>query len=77
MLQKNIKHSCKAKIISKQINRGILTLCYVGYWAVAKGVSIEQHKFWFCHDDLMCCVGGTNKKLYALNKLALPSLWHV
>jgi len=24
----------------------------------------------------MCCVGGTNKK-YALDRLALPSLWHV
>jgi hypothetical protein len=65
-LQKNIKHSCKAKIISKQTNRGIPTLCYVGYWVVAKSVSIELHKFWFSHYDFMCCVGGTSRKLYAL-----------
>ncbi len=30
-LQKNSKHYYKAKIISKQINRGILASCYVGY----------------------------------------------
>jgi hypothetical protein len=77
MLQKNTKHSCKAKIISKQTNRGIPIPYYVGYWVVAKGVSIEVHKFWFSHYDFMCCVGGINKKLYALNRLALPSLWHV
>jgi hypothetical protein len=43
---------------------------------VAQGVLIELHKFWLCHDDLMCCVGGTSRK-YAFNKLALPSLWLV
>jgi hypothetical protein len=46
---------------------------YVGYWFVTKGVSIELHKFWFCHDDLMHCVGRTSRK-YAFNRLALPSL---
>jgi hypothetical protein len=39
----------------------------------AQGVSIELHKFWFCHDDLMRCVGGTSRK-YALNRPALLSL---
>jgi hypothetical protein len=73
--KKDIKHYYKAIIISKQTNHGIPTLCYVGYWSAAKGVSIEPHKFWFCHDDLLRCVGRTSKK-YALNRLALPSLWH-
>ncbi len=39
-------------------------------------LSIELHKFWFYHDDLLRCVGGTNKK-YALDRPTLPSLWHV
>jgi hypothetical protein len=47
MLQKDIKHYCKAKIISKQIDHGIFALCYVGYWFTTKGLSIELHKFWF------------------------------
>ncbi len=42
----------------------------------AQGVSIELHKFWFCHDDLMHCVGRTSRK-YALNRPTLPSLWPV
>ncbi len=70
-LQKDTKHYCKAKIISKQTN---LVLCWL--LSTTKGVSIELHKFWFCHDDLNHCVGGTNKK-YAFDKLALLSLWHV
>jgi hypothetical protein len=75
-LQINIKHYCKAKIISKQIDRGIPAPYYDGYWFVAKVVSIELHKFWFCHDDLTCYVGGSNKK-YALDRPALLTLWHV
>jgi hypothetical protein len=70
-LQKGTKHYYKAKIISTQTNHGILPSCYVGYWFVAKGVSIELHKFWFCHDDLLCCVGGTSKK-YAFDRPTLP-----
>ncbi len=42
----------------------------------AEGVLIELHKFWFCHDDLMHCVGGTNMK-YAFDRPTLPSLWLV
>jgi hypothetical protein len=41
-----------------------------------KGVSIELHKFWFCYDDLLHCVGGISRK-YALDRLVLPSLWLV
>jgi hypothetical protein len=44
-LQINIKHYCKAKTISKQIDCGIPTPCYVGYWSIAKAVSIELHIF--------------------------------
>jgi hypothetical protein len=51
-------------------------LCYVGDWFTTKGASIDLHKFWFCHDDLNCCVGGTNRK-YALDRPTLLSLWHV
>jgi hypothetical protein len=74
MLQKNSKHYYKAKIISKQIDHGIHVPCYVGYWSITKGGSIEPHKFWFCHVDLMRCVGKTSKK-YAFNRLTLLSLW--
>jgi hypothetical protein len=35
MLQKDIKHYCKAKIISKQIDSCILAPCNVGYWFAA------------------------------------------
>jgi hypothetical protein len=41
----------QGKIISKGIERGIPAPCYVGNWSVAKGATIELHKFWFCHDD--------------------------
>jgi len=44
-LQKDTKHYYKAIIISKQTNHGIFALCYVGYWSIAQGVSIELHKF--------------------------------
>ncbi len=62
MLQKDIKHYSKAKIISKQIDHDIPTPCYVGYWFATKVISIELHEFWFFHDDLMCCVGKISKK---------------
>jgi len=60
-LQKNTKHYGKAKIISKQTNHGTPTPCYVGQWSTTKGVSIELHKFWFCHDDLLRCVRWTSR----------------
>jgi len=69
-LQKSIKHYYKTIIISKQTNHGIPVWCYVGYWFATKGVSIELHKFWFCHDDLLRRVGRTSKK-YAFDRLAL------
>ncbi len=47
-------------------------LCWLLVYS--QGVSIELHKFWFSHDDLMCCVGGTSKE-YAFDRPALPSLW--
>jgi hypothetical protein len=73
-LQKDAKHYYKAKIISKQIDHDIHAPCYVGYWFITKGGSIEPHKIWFYHVDLMRYVGRTNKK-YAFNRLTLLSLW--
>jgi len=70
MLQKNTKHYCKAKTISKQTNCGIFAPCYVGYWSTTKGVLTELH------DDLNHCVGGISRK-YAFDNLALHSLWLV
>jgi hypothetical protein len=67
VLQKDIKHYYKAKIISKQTDHDIPTPCYVGYWSTTKGVSIELHKFWFCHDNLLRCVRRTSRK-YALDR---------
>ncbi len=73
-LQKDAKHYYK--IISKQTYCDIRAPCYVGYYFTSNGVSIELHKFWFCHDDLLRCVGGTSRK-YALDRQVLPSLSHV
>jgi hypothetical protein len=56
--QKDTKHYCKAIIILRGTKWGILALCYVGNWSVARGVTIELHKLWFCHDDQSCCVGS-------------------
>jgi hypothetical protein len=39
-------------------------------------INFELHKFWFCHDDLMRCVGRISRN-YAFDKLALLSLWLV
>jgi hypothetical protein len=58
---------------NKQIMVFMLCLMLV-ISSATKGVSIELHKFWFCYDDLLHCVGRTNKK-YALDTLILPSLW--
>jgi len=76
MLQKDTEHYYKSKIIFKQIDHGILARYYVGYWSTAKVISIELYKFWSPHDDFMRCVGRTNKK-YALDRLALITLWLV
>jgi hypothetical protein len=76
VLQKYTKHYCNAKTISKQTDCGIFVPCYVGYWSTTKGVLIELHKFWFCHDDLNRCVGRISRK-YDLDNLTLPSLWFV
>jgi len=35
----------------RRTKRGILAPYNVGNWSAAKGVTIELHKFWFCHDD--------------------------
>jgi hypothetical protein len=75
-LQKDAKHYCKAKIISRGIERGIPALCYVGNWDVFKGAGIELHKFWFCHDDQSHYVEGFGRK-YTIGRLVVPSLWHV
>ncbi len=58
------------------ISCGILAPFCVGYWFATKGVIIELHEFWFCHDDLLRCVGRTSMK-YALNRPVLPSSWLV
>ncbi len=44
-LQKGTKHYYKIIIISKQTDHGIHAPCYVGYWSIAQGVSIELYKF--------------------------------
>ncbi len=75
-LQKDTKHYCKAKIISRIIEQGILTPCYVSNWSVARGETIELHKLWFCHDDQSHCVGGIERK-YTIDMLVVLSLWHV
>jgi hypothetical protein len=44
-LQKDTKEYCKVKIISKQTNRGIIALRYVGYWSTTKVYQLSYISF--------------------------------
>ncbi len=66
-----MKH-CDTKIIARKIVCGILSPCYDGLWFDLKGSAPIYHKFWFCVDDLIRCVGGTRKK-YCVDRPFVPS----
>ncbi len=68
-----MKH-CDVKIIAKRIVCGILNPCYNDLWFDLKRFALICHKFWFCVDDLIHCVGGTRKK-YCLDRPLVPSMW--
>jgi hypothetical protein len=68
-----MKH-CDARIIAKKTIHGILNPCYNGLWFDLKGSASIRHKFWFCANDLTCCVGGIGRKYY-VDKPLVPSMW--
>jgi hypothetical protein len=74
--KKTLNIISKPKSFQKKTSHGIHVLCYVGYWFTTKGVSIELYKFWFCHNDLLRCMGRTSRK-YAFDRPILLSLWLV
>ncbi len=51
LCKKNTNIYCKAKIILKKKNHGILAPCYYGSWCDLKRTSYKVHKLWFCHDN--------------------------
>jgi hypothetical protein len=61
-----MKH-CDARIIVRIIVCGIPNPWYNGLWFDLKGFALIRFKFWFCANDLTCCVGGTKKKLTWFN----------
>jgi hypothetical protein len=67
----------KLKSFQKKTNRSWYS-CWRRCWLLFfihsyKGVSIELHRFWFCHDDLMRCVGRISRK-YAFDRPSLALL---
>jgi len=72
----NTKNFCEAKIISKISIYGIPTACYDGLWCNAKRSPIVCHKFWFCIDDLIRCVGFHSRK-YVVDRPIIQSIWLV
>jgi hypothetical protein len=65
---------CDARIIAKKTIHGILNPCYNGLWFDLKGSASIRHKFWFCANDLTCCVGGIGRKYY-VDRPLVPSMW--
>jgi len=75
-VQKNNKHYSMTKIILIKIIINILILCYDGWWSNFSGGPCECHKFWFCHNDLNCCVGRLGEK-YVVDRFHVLPMWHV
>jgi hypothetical protein len=68
-----MKH-CDARIIAKKTICGIFNPCYDGLWFDLKRFASICHKFWFCANDLIHCVGGTGRK-YCVDRPLVPSTW--
>jgi hypothetical protein len=65
-IQKDSMKYCNAKIIARKTIRGILSPCDDGLRFDLKGFAPIHHKFWFCANDLICCVRGIGRK-YCVN----------
>ncbi len=55
---------------------GILAPRYDRLWCDFKGFGYIFHKFWFCADDLICCVGDIKRK-YVVDWSVVPLMWLV
>jgi hypothetical protein len=73
-IQRDSMKHYDAKIITKKTIRGILIPFYDGLWFDFKGFPPIHHKFWFCANDLIHCVGGIGEKYY-VDRPFVPSTW--
>jgi hypothetical protein len=73
-IQKGLMKHCDAIIIAKKTICAIPNPCYDGLWFDLKGFTPICHKFWFCEDDLIHCVGGIGRK-YCVDRPLVPSMW--
>ncbi len=55
---------------------GILAPYYLGFWVQYHNRSLENHKHWFCLDDLSYCISGTLWKFIVV-KLVVPIVWPI
>ncbi len=75
-IQRDSTKHCDARIITKKTIHGKPNPCYDGLWFDLKGSTSICHKFWFCANDLTCCVRGIGRKYY-VDRPLVPSTWLV
>ncbi len=75
-IQRDSMKHCDTIFIAKKMVHGIPNPCYDGLWSDLKGFAPIHHKFWFCANDLIHCVGGIGRK-YCVDRPLVPSTWLV
>ena len=73
-LQANIWTLCNAKVGTGK--HGTPASTFKGLKKEYRSTNNMEYKFWFCPDDIKCCVSENNKK-YVLDWLVTPNIWHV
>jgi hypothetical protein len=68
------KKKCEAKIV--QGNKPTATPTYTGVMLHAHKKKPEVMEFFFCNDDIECCVKGTRRK-WVQSRPDIPSIWPV
>jgi hypothetical protein len=75
-LQKSTKHFDATRIITKLTYIGVLTPTYSGLWSQFLKTPLKFHNFWFCVDDMNCCIDSTKCK-YALDRPVVLKNWPI
>ena len=71
-MQANTMTLCNAKLrIGKH---DIPTLTHKRIKKKFRSVNNVEYEFWFCRDDIKCCISATKKK-YMLNQPIVPNTW--
>jgi len=73
-LQAITKKKCTAQII--QNNMATTATMYIGMMVNYKKNKIDRMQFFFCNDDIECCVKGTKRK-WVLSIPPVPNIWPV